>query len=132
MRTPSRLAAALFVVASLFVSTARPQAEPDPKVIQEIFECLAVGLPKDWNRAWMSVTQVAGGGAQGEFEGRFFYATSSTDVAGKPLSICGAQTIAQAISRLRADLPADKRGWKGLKLTFTSEGKFDLYYDYGK
>jgi hypothetical protein len=33
---------------------------------------------------------------------------------------------------LGAELPAEQRRWKEARLTFTSDGKFNLNYDYGK
>ncbi|HEX9184018.1 MAG TPA: hypothetical protein VF876_12240 [Burkholderiales bacterium] len=132
MRTIASLAAAVAAASAFAATPALAQQKPDPKLIQEIYDCLAVGLPKDWKKAWMTVTQVGGTTAQVEFEGRFFYATSPTDTAGKPLSTCGAKNIAQSVAALRAGQAADQRGWKGLKLTFSSDGKFDLYFDYGK
>ena len=132
MRILASLVAVVAAASALVAAPAPAQQQPDPKLIQEIYDCLAVGLPKDWKKAWMTVTQVGGSSAQGEFEGRFFYATSPKDTAGKPLSTCGAQNIARSVSALRAGQAADQRGWKGPRLTFTSDGKFDLYFDYGK
>ena len=132
MRIIARLAAAVAAASALVATPAPAQQQPDPKLVQEIYDCLAVGLPKDWKKAWMTVTQVSGSSAQGEFEARFFYATSPKDTTGKPLATCGAQSIARSVSALRAGQSSDQRAWKGLRLTFTSDGKFDLYYDYGR
>ena len=108
------------------------QKQPDPKAIQQIFDCLAVGLPKDWKKAWVVVTELADTGKERRFESQSFYADSSGAMAGKPLATCGAEVVARGVIALSADLPAEQRRWKQARLTYFSEGKFDLAYDYGK
>lgn len=126
--TLAALAAALAALAL----PAQAQKHPDPKAIQEIFDCLAVGLPKDWKRAWVVVTELADAGKERRFESQSFYVDSSGAMAGKPLATCGAQVVAKGVIALTAELPAEQRRWNEARLTYTSEGKFDLYYDYGK
>ena len=108
------------------------QKQADPKAIQQIFDCLAVGLPKDWKKAWVVMTEVVDTGKQRRIEGKFFYATSASDNEGRPLSTCGAAQVAQGVNALNAALAPEQRRWKQARLTFTSEGKFDLHYDYAK
>ena len=127
----NRLLAAL-ALAAVLAAPAHAQKQPDPKAIQEIFDCLAVGLPKDWKKAWVVVTELALAGNERRFESQSFYADASGAVAGKPLATCGAQVVAKGVIALSADLPAEQRRWKEARLTYTSEGKFDLHYDYGK
>jgi hypothetical protein len=131
MARMNRLLAAFAVVAALALP-AQAQKQPDPKAIQDIFDCLAVGLPKDWKKAWVVVTELADAGKERRLESQSFYADSSGAMAGKPLATCGAQVVAKGVIALSADLPAEQRRWKQARLTYTSEGKFDLYYDYGK
>ena len=126
-----RLLATLALAAVLAVP-AQAQKQPDPKEVQEIFDCLAVGLPKDWKKAWVVMTEVVDTGKQRRIEGKFFYATAASDKEGRPLSTCGAAQVAQGVNALNAALAPEQRRWKQAKLTFTSEGKFDLHYDYGK
>ncbi len=108
------------------------QKQPDPKAVQEIFDCLAAGLPKAWQRAWVVVTEIADIGKSRRFESQSFYAESSTAMAGKPLNTCSAETVAKGVIALSAELPAEQRQWKEARITFTSDGKFNLHYDYGK
>lgn len=126
--TLAALAAALVA----FAAPAQAQNQPDAKAIQEIFDCLAVGLPGDWKKAWIVVNEIQVPGKERRFESKSFYAVKAADKAGKPLSTCSAETVARGVYALSAGLPAEQRGWKEAKLTFTSEGKFDLHYDYGK
>jgi len=123
---------AVLAIAAALADPAQAQKQPDPKAIQEIFDCLAVGLPKDWKKAWVVVTELGATGKERRFESQSFYADASDAMAGKPLATCGAQVVAKGVIALSADLPAEQRRWKEARLTYTSEGKFDLYYDYGK
>lgn len=123
---------ATLALAAMLATAAQAQKQPDPKAIQQIFDCLAVGLPKDWNKAWVVVTEIAGSGKERRFESQSFYADSSGAMAGRPLATCGAEVVAKGVIALSADLPAEQRRWKEARLTYTREGKFDLSYDYGK
>lgn len=125
------LLAVLAAVAAL-ATPALAQKQPDPKAIQEIFDCLAVGLPGDWKKAWVVVDEVQVPGRDRRLESKSFYAVTAADKAGTPLSTCSAEKVARGVYALSADLPAEQRRWKQARLTYTSEGKFDLNYDYGK
>lgn len=125
-----RLALAL-LAAALLAAPARAQ-QPDAKTIQGIFDCLAVGLPQDWKKAWVVVSDLGEAGKDRRFEGKFFYATSAADKAGKPLVPCDAQKVAKGVISLNTALAPDKRRWKEARLTYTIDGKFNLGYDYGK
>ena len=127
----NRLLAACAVVTALALP-AQAQKQPDLKAIQEIFDCLAVGLPADWKKAWVVVTEITEAGKERRYESKSFYAVAAADNAGNPLVSCSSEEVARGVYFLSADLPAEQRRWKEAKLTFTSEGKFDLHYDYGK
>ncbi len=123
---------AVLAVAALLAAPAQAQKQPDPKAIQEIYDCLAVGLPAGWKKAWVVVTEIADAGTERRYESKSFYAVTAAEKAGDPLLPCSAEKIARGVFSLSADLPAEQRRWKEAKLTFTSEGKFDLHYDYDK
>jgi hypothetical protein len=125
-----RLALALLAAALLAVPAHAQQ--PDAKAIQEIYDCLAAGLPQNWKKAWVVVSDLGAAGKERKYEGKFFYATSAADNVGKPLVPCDAQKVAKGVISLNAALAADKQRWKEARLLYTSEGKFNLAYDYGK
>lgn len=125
-----RFALAL-LAAALLAAPAHAQ-QPDAKAVQEIFDCLAVGLPQGWKKAWVVVSDLGAAGKERRYEGKFLYATSAADKVGKPLITCDAQKVAKGVISLNAALPADKQRWKEARLTYTSDGKFNLAYDYGK
>ena len=128
---PSMRFALALMAAALLAAPAHAQ-QPDAKAIQEIFDCLAVGLPKNWRKAWVVVSDLGEAGKDRKFEGKFHYATSATDNVGQPLLTCDAQQVARGVIALNTSLPLDKRRWKQARLTYTSDGKFNLAYDYGK
>lgn len=103
---------------------------PDPAVIERVFGCLAPNLPKEWKKTWVVVTAVKPGDVTGGFEAKTFYALSATDQSGQPLKPCGWEPIVEGIYELNQSLAEDRRAWKSARLTITSEGKFELTYDY--
>jgi hypothetical protein len=113
----------------------KPAAEednPGVKAVEKIFGCVAKGLPKEWRRAWVVVTELSGDDKERSFEGKFFY--SLDDAGTKPLALvpCDARQVAQGVYSLNDYLEYDKRSWKIATLVFTSDGKFEIKYDYTK
>jgi hypothetical protein len=123
---------ALTLLAAVLIAAPTHAQQPDAKTVQEIFDCLAAGLPKNWKKTWVVVSDLGAAGKERKYEGKFFYATSAADKVGKPLVTCDAQKVAKGIISLNAALAADKQRWKEARLTYTSDGKFNLAYDYGK
>ena len=116
-------------------SAQKPAAQEDSdgvKAVEKIFACVAEGLPKEWRRAWVIVSELSGDDKERSFEGKFFY---SLDAAGaKPVALvpCNARETAQGVYKLNDFLDYEKRGWKVATLVFTSDGKFEIKYDYAK
>ena len=114
----------------------RPKPVPgqpaDPKYIEDIFTCLAQGLPKDWKKTWFVIRQIGAdaSGSSREFEADFFVATDMIDAKGKPLVPCGSGPVLDGVIALNGYLLESQRRWTGATFTFTSEGKFDANYDY--
>jgi hypothetical protein len=123
---------ALALLAAVLLAAPVHARQPDAKTIQEIFDCLAAGLPKNWKKAWVVVSDLGAAGKERRFEGKFFHATSAADKVGKPLVSCDAQKVAKGVLSLNTALAPDKQRWKEARLTYTSDGKFNLAYDYGK
>ncbi len=128
-----RIAAAA-AAAALFMVTGYAQDKPathaDPKIVQEIYDCLAKGLPKDWNEAWVTVRQVADTGKKREFEAEFRYATEAKDAHGKPLHPCDSRQVVNNVLALNRSLTPQERRWTAAKLLYDSKGKFTVHYDY--
>jgi len=102
------------------------------KAVERIFACVAEGLPKEWRRAWVIVTEIAGDGKERSFEGKFFYSLDAGGAKPAELVPCDARRAAQGVYELNDFLEPEKRGWKVATLIFLSDGKFELKYDYAK
>jgi hypothetical protein len=112
-----------------------PFATPklDGKLVEQIFSCLAPGLPQDWKRTWVVVTDVeADGGKERRYEAKFYVTNSFGDDEGESLVPCNAQEISRRITGLNDALPPERRGWKTARLVIDNEGEFELKYDYAK
>jgi hypothetical protein len=111
----------------------KKKPEVDPKVIQEIFNCVASGLPKDWKRTWVVVTELRNERGTRQFEADFFYSSAADSSAGEPLQPCDKDKVAREVYSLNKFLPTyEQRQWKQATLVFNSDGTFNLKYDYSR
>jgi hypothetical protein len=101
----------------------------DMKVIESIFTCLAPGLPQDWRKAWVEVTDM---GAGKDKAAKFFVSNLRSDTEGEPLVPCNAQELTRRIVGLNDKLPPDRRGWSRALLVIDSDGEYELSYEYPK
>ena len=99
------------------------------KAVEEIFGCIAAGLPKEWRRAWVVVTELGSGEKERKFEGKFEYSLDDAGKDPKPLAPCNAREVAENVYKLNDFLEPEKRQWKVATLTFTSDVKFEINYD---
>jgi len=105
----------------------------DPEAVQKIFNCIAAGLPKDWKRTWVVVTELGNEAGTRQFEAAFFYSSVADNVAGEPLQPCDKEEVAKDVYSLNKFLPTyEQRQWKQATLVFKRDGSFDLTYDYDK
>jgi hypothetical protein len=107
---------------------------PNPKVVGEIFSCLQAGLPKDWQRTWVLMTETANDDGERSYDLKYFFATSAGDDKGQPITgKCNDEEVGRRIYSFNDNLPGwDQRQWKVAKLTILKGGKFELKYDYTK
>lgn len=100
------------------------------KAVEQIFTCIAAGLPREWRRAWVVVTELSGSDKERSFEGKFYYSLDAE--GGKPVDLvpCDAREAAQRVYALNDFLEPERRQWKVATLIFTRDGKFELKYDY--
>lgn len=111
----------------------KPAAEeenPGVKAVEKIFACVAEGLPSDWRRAWVVVTEIASDGGERSFEGKFYYSRDADGANPVDLAPCDARQTAEGVYALNDFLEPEKRQWKVATLIFLSDGKFELKYDY--
>jgi hypothetical protein len=100
------------------------------KAIEEIFACVAQGLPESWQRAWVIVTEVSAAGGQRTFEGRFLVSMEAAGDKRWDFVPCNARSVAEGVYGLNDYLEPEKRQWKVATLLYTAEGRFELKYDY--
>ncbi len=99
-------------------------------MVQDIANCLLETLPKDWKIARIEVIELSRDGKEREFEAKYFYA--GADGKDKSFTPCDVREPAVNVYRLNRALEPAKRQWKKATLLLSSEGKFDLKYDYDK
>ena len=95
--------------------------------MEQIFSCLAPGLPSEWKRTWVVVSN-SGPAASA----KFYYSVTQRDEDAEELVPCNAQEITRRITSLTAALPVDQQRWSSARLSIDNEGAFALKYDYAK
>lgn len=95
--------------------------------MEQIFSCLAPGLPSDWKRTWVVVSNAAGAATA-----KFFYSVTFRDDDAEELVPCNAQEITRRITGLTAALPVDQQRWTSARLSIDHEGAFALKYEFAK
>ncbi len=108
------------------------QDNPGVKAVEKIFACVAEGLPEGWRRAWVIVTELSGDDKERTFEGKFHYSLDGAGANPVALVPCNAREVAERVHALNDFLEYEKRQWKTATLIFTSDGKFEIKYDYAK
>jgi hypothetical protein len=110
----------------------RPGQDPDPKILDGIFACIAEGLPEGWKKTWFVVKEIGRSkdGATRNFAADFFYATNVNDRKGRPLKPCGAEPVLEGVGALQDYLPDGQRRWTGATFSFMPDGKFEAKYDF--
>lgn len=99
----------------------------DAKLVEQIFSCLAPGLPQDWKRTWVVVTS-----AEAAVAAKFFFTASYRDEDAEEFVPCNVQEITRRITGLSESLTPAQRRWKSARLAIDSEGVYELVYDYAK
>ncbi len=99
----------------------------DAKLVEQIFSCLAPGLPQDWKRTWVVVTST-----EAAVTTKFFFTASYRDEDAEEFVPCNVQEITRRITGLSDSLAPAQRRWKSARLAINSEGEYELVYDYSK
>lgn len=108
---------------------AQDAGEAQTRLLQEIFKCLAAGLPPDWREAEMFVTLKHPGDDTGEARFTMIRRLSGGQV--ELFKPCSDRQPARTLTvELRKTQSADKRGWTSARLSIQRDGKFDLTFDY--
>jgi hypothetical protein len=124
---------ALLAAALVSPSWARAQeqaSEQETELLSAIAKCLIEGLPRDWQRAQMTV-ELEAPGAPGGAVRYLFSRTLSRDQL-EPFTPCDERQPAAALADIRALQTPERSGWKTARFVLNRDGKFDLTYDYPK
>ncbi len=97
----------------------------DPRTVEQIFSCLAPGLPQDWKKTWVMIT-----GSEASPTAKFLVTTSYRDEDAEEFAPCNAQEITRRIAALSSGLTPEQRRWTSARLAIDSEGEYELKYDY--
>lgn len=112
---------------------APPSSEADngQRALEEIFACVAQGLPEGWQRAWVTVKELsASRGGERTFEAHYQVSLERSGERRWDFVPCNARDVAERVYRLNEYLEPAKRNWKTATLLFTADSKFELKYDY--
>ena len=125
--------ALLAVLAAFLAAGARAGEDERVRAVQEIFDCLAAGLPAgDWREARAEVAEIASEGTGRTFKGTFSYLPRGEGAGPADLVPCDSREAAARVYALNEFLEPERRNWKAVRLVYTSEGRFELDYDYGR
>jgi len=107
------------------VATAAPALKPaapklDAKTVEQIFSCLAPGLPPDWKRTWVVVTN-----GETAISGKFYVTNTLRGEDAEEYTPCNAQEVARRIVSLSEGQPH----WRAARLDIDSEGAYELRYE---
>lgn len=129
------LAAACLALPGALHAQTKPKAEkpvaPDEKVLQEVFTAFGGGLPKEWQRAWVVVSEVRDKGGERIFDVKCLYREAGGKPEDKVIPTCDRRKVFENVWSLNKNIPAgEKRRWKTATLEFMADGKFALKYEY--
>jgi hypothetical protein len=119
------------LAAAPFSVRAQQASEEETKLLNEIAQCLAVGLPHDWRQAEMLVELKSAEAETGDV--RYLMMRNLSGGQYETFSPCAdRQAARELVVGMRKLQPAEKRGWKGARFVVHRDGRFDLTFDYSK
>ena len=126
-----RLIIIALLAAAPLAARAQQASEEETKLLHQIAECLAAGLPHDWRQAEMLVELKSAEAETGE--ARYLMMRNLSGGQLEPFRPCNERQAARdLVVEMRKLQPAEKRGWKGARFVVYRTGKFDLTFDYSK
>ena len=92
-------------------------AKLDARTVEQIFSCLATGLPSEWRKTWVVVTD-----SGAAVTGKFYYTVTLRNEDAEEFVPCNAQEVTRRI----AGLGEGPGRWRAARLTIDSEGAYRL------
>jgi len=127
------------LAAATFAATATAQDQkpaatepPQTKIVQDVFDCLSGGLAAGWKTAWVNVLEIGRSkdGKSRNYEANMRFTTKDNDFEGEPLRPCDSARVIKSVGDLNEFLKPEARAWTAAQLVITSDGKFEIIYDY--
>jgi hypothetical protein len=119
------------LAAAPFAARAQQASEEETRLLNEVAQCLAEGLPHDWRQAEMLIELKSPAAESGDV--RYLMMRNLSGGQYETFTPCKERQPARdLVVEMRKLQPAEKRGWKGARFVVYREGKFDLTLDYSK
>lgn len=120
---------AVSMTAAPAIGFGQTASKAEAQVAQEIAKCMVETAPNDWRKLFMIIELPEPGAPSGRVRYMATRDFSPDPVAYTP---CDPQVPAKLLMDSRETQPAERRGWTGARFTISSDGRFDLNYDYPK
>ena len=120
---------AISITAAPAIGFGQTASKAESQVAQDIAKCMVETAPNDWRKLFMIIELPEAGAPSG----RVRYMVTR-DFAPDPVAYtpCDPQLPAKLLMEARESQPAERRGWTGARFIVSSDGRFDLNYDYPK
>jgi hypothetical protein len=122
------IAAAIAVCLAAGNADAQEASFTDTKVAETIWGCLSVGLPEDWEHAFVLIKLNEPGAVNGDV--RYVVLRKGAEDKPEPFQPCDLSKPALTILEARQYLPEERRNWNGARIAFHRNGNFEFNYDY--
>jgi hypothetical protein len=122
------IAAAITLGLASWNADAQEASFTDTKVAETIWQCLATGLPADWEHAFVLIKLSEPGASNGDV--RYVVVRTGAEDKPEPFQPCDLSHPAMTIIEARQYLPAERRNWNGARIAFHRNGNFEFNYDY--
>ncbi|HLS87129.1 MAG TPA: hypothetical protein VK043_12605 [Burkholderiales bacterium] len=123
------LCLALALLAPALPVAAQQATEAQTEVLMEVAQCLAAGLPDNWEQAEMLVELEKPGAEKGNV--RYLVRRRLSGGQFEPFRPCDERKAAHAlVTEFRALQAPDRRGWRGARFVVHRDGNFNITFDY--
>ena len=123
------LAAAAFAAAAQ-IPAGKEASEAEGRAVISIAQCLAVGLPEEWQIAVMDINLDKPYDETGGV--RYFMARSASEEPTEPFTPCDVKYPAKTLIDARNSQAEARRGWIGARVTVFRDGRYNIRYGYPK
>ena len=120
---------AISMTAAPAIGFGQTASKAEAQVAQEIAKCMVQNAPTDWRKLFMIIELPEPNAPAGRVR---YIATRDFSPDPAAYTPCDPQLPAKLLMDAREAQPAERRGWTGARLTISSDGRFDLNYDYPK